>query len=196
MKKILLFIAVAAALLCASNVKAQTDLQGGIKQLVADFTSGTNAAIEMAIGRSSGHMFSGQGKTVAGVFLFYGLQPSTNGVQMGLVVGNDWLWTKGAQIQNSVNGGVNISLPMKLLTWTGIPYVTNLVTEPHMEDLIATPSGNNPIGNIVNTGFDFKVVTLNNVWTVDIGINYADRQGQGMWDGAYWVLNGGLQFNF
>lgn len=183
MKKTIGSIIGAVLFMAAVTVQAQTNtlpsLPQGIQLLMQGITSGTNWAADVGYGRSTKNMLTSKGKNIAFVQALYNFNQN-----VGVVAGYDWLWNKNGDNANSVRGGITLEQPMRLFSFVGSTFLTNVVSTPFVQDLIATPHAGNAIGNVIVAGADFKFVTFAN-FSFDGGIEWENRQGQGYWDGNY-----------
>jgi hypothetical protein len=124
---------------------------------------------------------------------------------VGVVLGYDHLWSKNTSQDNFVKGGATISAQLgSPFSFISPDLLPNVVTIPFVADLLATPKGNNAIGNIVTTGVDFEFrVTkcdLKNPtppqFFLDTGVQYANRSGQGTWSANYVLFHLGISRRF
>ncbi|MDE2100611.1 MAG: hypothetical protein KGL39_25430 [Patescibacteria group bacterium] len=114
---------------------------------------------------------------------------------VGVVVGYDVLWTKGANQFNSVKGGVTLQTDIYPLKWTGVNLLSGIKGTPFVGALLATPKGGGNVGTILTTGINFDVVDFSK-FSFDLGFQYENRSGQGQWDGSYGLVHLGLSRRF
>jgi hypothetical protein len=185
MKRIILTL---AALLCfAGFSQAQTSAQSQfLQEAWNDVTASTNFALVAFYGRG----LTGN-KSVAGADYIYNLTHNEK-ANAAILIGGDFLWAKGTNDANVVRGGLNISYKLYPFQQFGL---TNFYGTVYLFDTIASPIHSDLVGNVAGTGLDFKW----NVWKaldVHIGGMYANRSGQGRWDGNYLAAETGLSWKF
>jgi hypothetical protein len=209
MKKLILGTAMGVMLAIGFEARAQTSVvtnangsititttnaQGNVTVVTSAAPSAFNAALtEMGQAISSGtnwdalagygHSLSGSGRSLAFIAVAYNFNEN-----VGVVAGYDYLWAKGKGQANAVKGGVTLSLPMRPLAFIGSTFLTNIIGTPFVGDLLASPKGNNAIGNIVTTGINFDVYKISN-FELCVGVQYEKRIGQANWDGNYGIIH-------
>jgi hypothetical protein len=108
---------------------------------------------------------------------------------VGVVVGYDYLWAPGRLNEaNLVKGGVTLNATVHPFAFIGSTFLTNVVGQPFVADLLAQPQAGNDIGNIVTTGVNFNIVSISN-YELSTGAQYEVRTGQGTWDGNYGLIH-------
>ncbi len=116
---------------------------------------------------------------LVGVGYIYNMTTSSNGTSAGLLAGYDQLIDKSGKHANIVKGGLNISATIHPLTGFGFP---NVVAEPYVAVLIATPTGgtsnNGGIGQITDTGIAIPLHKFSSV-TLYLIPSYENRTGEG-----------------
>ena len=127
-----------------------------------------------------GHSISGTGKNLTFVDVAYNISDN-----VGFVVGYDYLWANHQVGSfNAVKGGVNLQTTIHPFAFLGSTALTNILVQPFVADLLATPQGSGNIGNIVTTGVNWDFFSFKN-FALGAGIQYENRTGQGNWDGNY-----------
>jgi hypothetical protein len=122
----------------------------------------------------------------------------TNMANVGIVVGYDQLTStvKGESGQfNAVKGGVNLSVPIHPFAFIGSTFLTNVIGNPFVADLLATPKGGSNIGNIVDSGCDFDLYAFSN-FELSVQAHYENRSGEDYYNGNYWGVSGSLSRKF
>jgi hypothetical protein len=147
---------------------------GHLGAIAKDITSGTNWAVVAGGGRAT----SGN-RNVAFAAVAYSFQ---NGV--GIIAGEDVLFGKGKPQAAALKGGVTLQTTIHPLAFIGTAWATNILGQPFVGDLLATPKGNNGIGNIMTTGINFDFVNFGR-FAFGGGFQYENRSGQGPWSGNY-----------
>ena len=176
MKK--LYYAIMLVISVITNVEAQTNqvpnLMGDFGNLAKDITSGTNWSIVGGYGLST----DGKNQVAYGVVAY----DFTDNV--GIIAGEDVLFSKGGHQWNSLKGGITLKTTIQPLKFTGVSWLENINGTPFVADLIATGNGGSSVGNIVATGMDFNLYAFKN-FELSAGAEYNNRTGQGIYSGNY-----------
>lgn len=188
----------AAILLAAVNSHSQTvnrsnpvpGWQMATENIISNIFSGTNWSAVVGYGRSTAHMVSNRGKNLAFADVAYGFSQN-----VGIIFGYDYLWAKGLNEQNTVKGGLTLQDPIRIFSFLGSTFLTNTVGTPWIGDALATPKGNNSLGNLFLFGVNFEAYPFSNM-SVDLGIFGENRSGQGPWDGNYLAGHVGITRRF
>ena len=174
----------AVLLATAVTVQAQSSLGDGISAAWASLTSGTNWAASVAYGRSTAHMATSKGMNLAAVDLVYDVAVNTNGTAVALLAGYDCLWNSQVSQFNSVKGGLSLNQTLRPFSFIGSTFLTNIVGTLYGGELLANPQNNNSVGNLTIAGIDLDLFKFAN-FSFDVGGEYENRSGQGVYDGNY-----------
>lgn len=150
-----------------------------------DLTSGTNWSIQTGGGFSSSH----------GNALAYALVAYDFTANVGVIAGYDALYGKGSQQENAVSGGITLQTTMQPFAFVGSTFLTNIIAQPYVAILVATPKGGNSIGEVTETGANFEVYKFSR-FSLDLNIGYQNRTGEGSFDGNYFTGGLGLTRRF
>lgn len=183
--RILTLLCLLCALCVLSVNPARADVTSGLQEIGQSLANSTN----WTVASGYGHSLAG-GNNVAFAVAAYDFNQ-----YVGLVAGEEYLWSSGGHSLNSVKGGITLQLPMHPFTFIGTSFVTNIVATPFVADLIATPQNGNAIGNITATGVNFDLYQFSK-FEIVAGIEYANRSGQGNFDGHYLSFHLGLSRRF
>jgi len=187
MKALLKFlvIGIVSHALFAKGQTAQPTFGQGLKDMATAVTSGTNWTTLVGYGHST----SGN-NNLAFAAIGYNFTDS-----VGLVLGYDYLWNAQHNEFNALKGGVSLQTQIKPFAFVGSTFLTNVVCQPFVADLLATPRSGNAIGNIITTGVNFDVYQVKN-FELTVGGQYEKRVGQGDFDGNYILFHVGLSRRF
>lgn len=176
---------IAIALFAAVSVQAQ-NISQDFSNLAKDIGSATNwTAIA-----GYGHSTAGN-KNVVFADVAYNFNAN-----VGVIVGYDYLFGNGNSQANIIKGGVSLSATIHPFAFIGSTSLTNIVAQPFVADLLATPKNSSVgIGNIVTTGINFDIYKFKN-FELDAGIQYENRTGQGFWNGSYILGHIGISRKF
>jgi len=178
-----------AALLCFAGISsAQTSSTDWLTPLGNAISTATNWAVVTGAGRAT----TGN-RDLAFAAVAYNFNNN-----VGVVLGEDYLWSKGqASQQNALKGGVTLSATIHPLAFVGSTFLTNVVGTPFISGLASQPVGGSSanIGTIAATGIEFSVATVKN-FNVILGLGYENRTGSGFYDGHYGLATLGLKRSF
>ena len=183
-----LAIVITCGVIAHSVCRAQTTpptFGQGLKDMATAVTSGTNWTLLSGYGHSTAG-----NNNVAFAALGYNFTDS-----VGLVLGYDYLWNAQHNEFNSLKGGVSLQTQIPIFAFVGSTVLTNIVCQPFVADLLATPRSGNAIGNILTTGVNFDVYAVKN-FEITVGGQYEKRVGQGDFDGNYILFHVGLSRRF
>lgn len=158
---------------------------GGLREIADAGSSSTNWTIVGGAGRST----TGN-KNLAFADLAYAFNDN-----VGAVVGYDYLWRPGADQLNAVKGGLTLQATIHPLAFIGSTFLTNVVGTPFVSALVATPRHGEDIGLITTAGINFDLYRFKN-FSLDSGVQYENRTGQGEWNGNYIPLHLGISRKF
>lgn len=182
--KILLFLLI----LSTASLRAQTTpptFGQGLKDMATAATSVTNWTLLTGYGHSTAG-----NNNLAFAAMGYNFTDS-----VGIVLGYDYLWNATHGEFNALKGGVSLQTQIKPFAFLGSTFLTNIVCQPFVADLLATPRSGNAIGNIITTGVNFDVYAVKN-FELTIGGQYEKRMGQGDFDGNYILIHLGVSRRF
>jgi hypothetical protein len=171
----------ATAATASPTPSAGADLSAFLK----DVTSGTNWSAQAGGGVSSG----------GGKYLAYAAVAYDFTANVGVIAGYDALYGPHSQIENAVNGGITLQTTIQPFAFVGSTFLTNIVAQPYVADLIATPKGGNAIGNVLETGANFEIYKLSN-FSIDLNLGYQVRSGEADFSGNYFTGGLGLTRRF
>jgi hypothetical protein len=186
MKKLTTIILFAATigLLCLFAVGARA-------QTFQSFTDGaiTNGAVGGGFWRGLTGNYN-----IASYDYLYSINPTTNGLSAGLILGGDYMWSgKKVQEQNDVKGGFSLQYTMTPLRFAGI---TNVLLVVNGGNALATPrQAGASVGDITYFGANYKI----NVYkTINFNFNpsWQMRVGQGAFDRQYVGIQGFFSLGF
>ena len=186
-----MIIGLAALLLACGTAQAQTNNTAGpvqpdimpptawhgVTEIYQAFESATNWTVPIGGGRG----LSGQNNNLAFVDLAYNIVTTTNGLGVGLVVGDEIIFGKGKPQVSTVAGGISFDGTIAPFGFIGLKSFTCNVS---VADLMATPQNGNAIGNLVVTTASIHSFTFKN-FSIGPAISWENRQGQGRYDGNY-----------
>jgi hypothetical protein len=168
--KRLLTVALLASI-CLS-ARAQTNsLLGDLKTAAKDAIDSTNWAVYATAGHSLTKNF-----WLAGVGVAYNVTPV-----VAPIFGVDERWNGKQHVFSSVQGGLQLQLPVQPLVSLGI---SNFWMTPFVGDMAASGNGGNVVGNVVISGVDFDLYNWS-VWALHLGGEYENCSGQGVYDANY-----------
>jgi hypothetical protein len=184
--KLKLLIGIALVLAMVTSAQSTTPTFGqGLKDMATAVTSGTNWTLLSGYGHSTAG-----NNNLAFAALGYNFTDS-----VGAVLGYDYIWNNNGGEFNALKGGVSLQTQIKPFAFVGSTFLTNIVCQPFVADLLATPRSGNAIGNIITTGVNFDVYAVKN-FELTVGGQYEKRMGQGDFDGNYILFHVGLSRRF
>lgn len=197
---------VMAALVLTVSSQAQTNapvpsptvpaMGNAFTDALAMLTQGSSWAFVGLYGRSTANFANSKGINLVSGDLLYSFSPGqSNVLETGLIIGYDYLWTRGAGEANAIKGGLSLGIPMRPFSWVGSTMLTNITGEPFVGDCLATPQGASSIGNIVLYGLDIQAKKFGGQYSWDLGVGGETRSGQGQFDGNYIWLHTAITRN-
>ncbi|MDE2105576.1 MAG: hypothetical protein KGL39_50585 [Patescibacteria group bacterium] len=198
-------VALLVGLLMLGTAQAQTSApsSGSVSNALPPITIGTGPAglsvqglFDTFIASTNAAFTAGGGRGLTGnKNLFFADYLYKFNANAGLLLGYDHLWGSGQSQDNVVKGGLNLQATLIPFKSFGL---TNFVVQPFAAYLVATPTGgpnSGGIGAIAVGGVDYKYA-LTTAMSLDMGVLFENRTGQGYWDGNYVALEGAFRWGF
>ena len=196
-------IMAAAALLVAGNIHAQevatnappSNFWSGLDTMKNAIANATNWDAGFGGGRSLNT--SGAPITIGFADVVYDFAPQINGTgfSAGLIAGYDVLRRNGADIFNSVSGGLQVQDTISPLAFFGSPALNKFKVTVSVAQLIATPRNGNDVGALTITSASYDVHDFGR-FSLMLNGHYEIRAGQGFYSGHYGMASIFLQRNF
>lgn len=182
-KPVLLCAALALAAIIPANAQTNTPPSSG-PEVVGIYSSFTNILNTIAEAKDW-TLVGGYGRSLTGSrhIAFEDVAYHFND-NVGLLFGFDQLWADGISQNNTVRGGISLSVPVHPFGFLGSTALTNVIGSPFIADCISTGVGDDSVGNILVCGINFDIYKVANFEVVG-GAFYEKRSGQAEWSGAY-----------
>jgi hypothetical protein len=130
---------------------------------------------------------------IASYDYLYDITASTNSLGAGLILGGDYMWSgRNLHEQNSVKGGFTLDYTLEPLRSAGL---TNVVLTINGGNAVATPKGNNSIGDITYAGANFKLKVYKSL-NFNINPSWQNRVGQAEFSRQYVGVQGFFSLGF